>query len=77
MIAKRESGSAKAKRQLFALGPARVTTVKPLVLRRVWHPGKRIAGGFGTCGGLKEARAGAGVSVREAELEMRRLTMVV
>ena len=76
MIVKRESGIAIAKRMLFVLGPARVTTVKPLGLRRVRSPGKRIASVFGTSGGLKKARAGiVCVSVREAEPEMRKLAM--
>ena len=48
------------------LGPARVTTVKPLGIRRVRSSGKRIAGAFGTSRGLKKARVGiVCVSVRE------------
>lgn len=70
MKATRESGKTNAKTYWFAVGPARVTTVRPLDFR--------AAGEMGTWGGLNEAReegSTGGEGVREAVLEMRSFAM--
>lgn len=74
MKATRESGKTNANTYWFAVGPARVTTVRPLDFRA----GNGAAGEMGTWGGLNEAReegSMGGEGVREAVLEMRSFAM--
>ncbi|CAL2237369.1 unnamed protein product [Prunus armeniaca] len=70
----RESGITNANTYWFVVGPARVTTVRPLACRQE----NRVAGDMGTCGGLSRARedGAGGERVREAVLEMRSLAMI-
>lgn len=74
MTAIRESGITNANTYWFVVGPARVTTVRPLACRQE----NRVAGDMGTCGGLSRARedGAGGERVREAVLEMRSLAMI-
>lgn len=71
----RESGKTNANTYWLVVGPARVTTARPLVCR----PGYRDAGEMGTRGGMNEARdggaGGGGVRASEAVLEMRSFAM--